>query len=235
MALTATRSTSQREKNTVTVTVTAEDTMTEKTYTVNVNQGVTSAYGWKAHDDLDGLITAGNEEPRGIWSNGTTTWVVDSEDTFVYAYNRDGSRNTDGEFNLHSDNANPSGAWSNGQTAWISDNTDEKLYAYQVSNGERQDTLDLDLNTENANATGVWSDGTTMWVADFSGRKLYAYLLDGGDPPARRRHRPAKHPQSNRYLVRRRHHLGRIQRKTDHLGLQRRPGLPNRRKRLHHP
>ena len=166
-------------QNAVTVTVTAQDTTTQE-YTVNINRGVTNAYGWKAQDDLDGLIAAGNEDPQGIWSNGTTTWVVDSEDTFVYAYNRDGSRNTDGEFNLYSDNANPSGAWSNGTTVWISDNGDNKLYAYQVSNGARQASLDLDLHTDNYNSTGVWSDGTTVWVADFSDRKLYAYLLDGG-------------------------------------------------------
>ena len=167
-------------KNTVTVTVTAEDTTTEKSYTLNVNQGVTTAYGWKAEDDLDGLKTAGNLDPRGIWGNSTTTWVVDSEDTFVYAYKRDGSRDTGNEFDLHADNANPIGTWSNGTTVWISDNTDEKLYAYQVSDGERQASLDLNLHTENGTATGVWSDGTTIWAADYSNRKLYAYLLDGG-------------------------------------------------------
>ena len=35
-------------KNTVTVTVTAQDGTTTKTYTVNVNQGVTAPFGWKA-------------------------------------------------------------------------------------------------------------------------------------------------------------------------------------------
>ena len=167
-------------QNAVTVTVTAEDTTTEKTYTVNVNQGVTSAYGWKAQDDLDGLIAAGNDEPIGIWGNETTIWVLDLVDTYTYAYNRDGSRDTSSEFNLHADNADPGGAWSNGPTVWISDNTNDKLYAYQVSNGARQASLDLDLHTDNGNSTGLWSDGTTIWVADFSDRKLYAYLLVGG-------------------------------------------------------
>ena len=167
-------------QNAVTVTVAAQDTTTQE-YTVNINRGVTNAYGWKAQDDLDGLIAAGNGSPTGgIWGNATTIWVVDTHDTFVYAYNRDGSRDTNGEFNLHADNANPGGAWSNGTTVWISDNGDDKLYAYQVSNGARQASLDLDLHTDNYNSTGLWSDGTTVWVADFSDRKLYAYLLVGG-------------------------------------------------------
>ena len=49
-------------QNTVTFTVTAEDS-TEKVYTVNINQGVTDDYGWKADQDLDGLIAAENEQP----------------------------------------------------------------------------------------------------------------------------------------------------------------------------
>ena len=54
----------------VTVTVTAEDGVTTETYTVRVNQGVTADYGWKAVDDLDGLIKVGNGNPFGVWSDG---------------------------------------------------------------------------------------------------------------------------------------------------------------------
>ena len=51
-------------QNAVTFTVTAEDS-TEKVYTVNINQGVTDDYGWKADQDLDGLIAAGQRRPLG--------------------------------------------------------------------------------------------------------------------------------------------------------------------------
>ena len=135
-------------RNTVTVTVTAEDGNATEDYTITIGRGVTSAYGWKAEDDLDGLIAAGNDEPLGIWGNETTIWVLDIVDTYPYAYNRDGSRDTSSEFNLHADNADPGGAWSNGPTVWISDNGDEKLYAYQVSNGARQASLDLETGPE---------------------------------------------------------------------------------------
>ena len=39
-------------QNTVTVTVTAEDTTTTKAYTVNVNRGVSTDFGWNAEHDL---------------------------------------------------------------------------------------------------------------------------------------------------------------------------------------
>ena len=69
--------------------MTAEDA-TEKVYTVNINQGVTDDYGWKADQDLDGLIAAGHTNPYGLWSDGTTIWVAndsstDTEDR-LYAY-----------------------------------------------------------------------------------------------------------------------------------------------------
>ena len=64
-------------RNEVTVTVTAADTVTTATYKVRVNLEVTADYGWKAVDDLDGLIAAGNRNPIGVWSDGTTMWVAD--------------------------------------------------------------------------------------------------------------------------------------------------------------
>ena len=79
-------------RNIVTVTVTSQDGSATETYTVSVNRGVTADYGWKAVDDLDGLIAAGNNNPIGIWSDGTTTWVADNIDDKIYAYNTDGTR-----------------------------------------------------------------------------------------------------------------------------------------------
>ena len=87
-------------QNTVTITVTAQDGTTTRDYTVNINRGVSDAYGWKAADDLDGLIAAENTSPRGIWSDETTIWVSDASDDKIYAYHksdktRDSSRDFD--------------------------------------------------------------------------------------------------------------------------------------------
>ena len=108
-------------KNTVTVTVTAQDGTTTKTYTVNVNQGVTAPFGWKAGDDLDGMIAAGNETPYAISSDGTTVWLSDIDDDKLYAYRlSDGERDTGADFDtLHAaGNRLSEGIWTDGTTMW---------------------------------------------------------------------------------------------------------------------
>ena len=72
--------------NTVTITVTAEDTTTTESWTLHVNRGVATLRGWKASEDFDTLIAAGNENPSLIWSNGATMWVADDADDKIYAY-----------------------------------------------------------------------------------------------------------------------------------------------------
>ena len=168
--------------NTVRITVTAQDTVTIERYFITIGRSVTTDYGWNAERDLNGLVAAGADGPWGVWGDSSTIWVVDHLDTYVYAYNRDGSRDTTKGFNLHANHDNPLGAWSNGTTVWIVDRNDNRLYAYEVSSGTRQSSKEITLHADNAFATGVWSDGTTVWVGDFSDRKLYAYALDGGAP-----------------------------------------------------
>ena len=73
-------------RNRVTITVTARNGTNTKTYTLDVNRSVFWRGGWHAAKDIDSLVHAGNTEPRGIWSNGTTMWVVDWLDEKLYAY-----------------------------------------------------------------------------------------------------------------------------------------------------
>ena len=163
-------------RNEVTITVTAEDTTTTGTYTLSINRGVTDAFGWKASDDFDGLITAENNRPRGMWSDGTTMWVTDWIDIKIYAYDRstkahDASKDFDTLDAAGNDN--PRGIWSDGTTVWVSDYSDEKLYAYDMTTKARDVSKDFD--TANLLPTGIWSDGTTMWVAAQVRAKIYAY------------------------------------------------------------
>ena len=163
-------------RNEVTITVTAEDTTTTGTYTVSINRGVTDAFGWKASDDFDGLITAENNRPRGMWSDGTTMWVTDWIDIKIYAYDmttkaHDASKDFDTLDAAGNDN--PRGIWSDGTTVWVSDYSDEKLYAYDMTTKARDVSKDFD--TANLLPTGIWSDGTTMWVAAQVPTKIYAY------------------------------------------------------------
>ena len=167
-------------RNAVAVTVTAENGSTQD-YTVSVNQGVTDSTGWQAGADLDGLIAADNDDPRGIWSDGTIIWVADASDDKLYAYNlSDGLRDDIRDITLDADNGDPQGIWSNGTIVWVADTADDKLYAYNLSDGMRDDGRDITLVARNDRPSGIWSDGTTIWVADRIDRKLYAYLLSDG-------------------------------------------------------
>ena len=169
-------------RNAVMITVTAEDGNTTRYYTVNVNRGVDIAYGWKAADDLDGLIEAGNVRPTGVWSDGTTIWVADYSGNKIYAYNlstKDRDRSKDFDTLSGADNRNPWGIWSDGTTMWVADDGDKKIYAYNLATKDRDRSKDFDTlsGADNDSPTGVWSDGTTMWVADLLDNKIYAYNL----------------------------------------------------------
>ena len=128
-----------------------------------------------------------NGNPTGIWSDGTTMWVVDELDDKIFAYTMDpegddhGDRDTSKEFNLDNDNSNPFSVASDGTTMWVADNTDNKLYAYTLSTGAYDSSKEITLNSNNTAPWATWTDGTTMWVADASDRKLYAYTLSNGD------------------------------------------------------
>ena len=164
-------------RNPVTITVTAEDSSTQD-YTVSINRGVTTPSGWKASDDLDGLIAAGNSRPAGIYANDTTAWVLNRlNPKKIFGYSRStGARDTTKDFDI--DLANPHGMWSDGTTLWVTEtmSTSTALRAYTLATGTPLPSQDFETLTAagNANPFGVWSDGTTMWVADI-GSHLYAY------------------------------------------------------------
>ena len=116
-----------------------------------------------------------NATPSGIWSDGTTMWVLDWDDDKAYAYTlATGSRVSSKEFALLSANSHPRGIWSDGTTMWVADSDDDRVYAY------RDTSKAFSLASANTNPTGIWSDGTTMWVADLDDNKVYAYTLSNG-------------------------------------------------------
>ena len=168
-------------RNAVTVTVTAEDGSATETYTVNVNRGVAGGYRWKAVDDLDGLIAAGNSSPRGIWSDGVTMWVADSFYAKIHAYKMsDKERDASKGFNTlaGAENYNPTGIWSDGVTMWVADSF-AKVYSYNLNTKAHDASKDFNTlaGADNNNPTGIWSDGDTMWVADRADDKIYAYKM----------------------------------------------------------
>ena len=140
-------------------------------------------------------ITTQYASKAGIWSDGTTMWVLNygygenNSGTVVqigtgklFAFNLStGMRDTAKEFALHlTETHSARGIWSDGTTVWVSDYKAAKLFAYTLATGARDADKDITLHSNNDSAQGIWSDGTTIWVAQWNSRKVYAYTLATG-------------------------------------------------------
>jgi uncharacterized protein YegL len=81
------------------------------------------------------LDCAGNDHPRGIWSDGATMWVGDDGKDRIYAYSmRDNLRDPSKEFDIlaGANNRDPRGIWSDGDTMWVADDDNDWVYAYNM-------------------------------------------------------------------------------------------------------
>ena len=86
--------------------------------------------------DIDTIDDAGNDSPRGVWSDGTTMWVADGYDRKMFAYDlASGARRPDRDIDTLDDagNGSPTGVWSDGTTMWVIDDYDNKIYAYELA------------------------------------------------------------------------------------------------------
>ena len=130
--------------------------------------------------DFDKLRAAGNRNPTGIWSDGTTMWVADRS-AKIYAYNmRTRARDRGREFNtLATENESPAGIWSDGTTMWVVDLADGRIYAYNMRSKAHDPDKGFYLAVEHDVPQGIWSDGITMWVKESSYHfdKIYAYNM----------------------------------------------------------
>ena len=151
--------------------------------------------------DFSTLHAAGNRNPKGIWSDGVTMFVVDSSDNKVYAYTvSDKSRDESKEFDLAKAHETPAGTWGNATTIWVASNdsgdSDDAILAYSRLDdpgtpdddeyGTRDSLQDFTLGAGGSqNPKGIWSDGETMWVVDGTDGKVYAYRMAGSRQPSR--------------------------------------------------
>ena len=91
------------------------------------------ALGDRDHSSEFGLATA-YAAPRGMWSNGSTVWVVDATHRHIYAYRLTstglGERLPAWEIRLADSNRDPWGITSDGTTMWVADATYGRVYAY---------------------------------------------------------------------------------------------------------
>ncbi len=175
-------------RNEISIVVTAAGGVTTRTYLLSVNRGSDAPFGWRAQDDFDTLRAAGNAEPEGLWSDGTTMWVGDDLEPFerLFAYARDTTlRDPDKDSNSLWAvwNRSVRGIWSNGTTMWVADWWDEMIYGYAMDTWQRDWGMFINGLGQDGNGDpgDIWSDGETLWVADKQDPMLYAYRLGTGE------------------------------------------------------
>ena len=157
-----------------------------------------------AGDDFDTRLSAsatnaGGIQSSGLWSDGTTMWVlrdvVEPETDIpisggnkIRAYTLSGfNRDSAKDITVAGANTKPSGLWSDGTTLYTADSGQKKVFAYTLSSGARDSAKEFNLfdggdsllSDGNSLPAGLWSDGTTMWVTD-GDRRVYAYTLATG-------------------------------------------------------
>ena len=125
------------------------------------------------------LNDAGNTQPRGLWSDGSTMWVSDW-DKKIYAYKAsDKTRDTSKEFDTlkGAGNQSPIGIWSDGTTMWVADLGRKKIFAYNMEDETNDPTKEFATSLKNSQPGYLWSDGKTLWVSDSIDQKIYAYNI----------------------------------------------------------
>ena len=141
--------------------------------------------------DFDTLNTPGNNNPRGICSDGTTMFVADGGDDKIYAYKMsDTTRDSGKDVTLDSANNSPQGLSCDRTHLWVAEDNDDltsKIFVYLRSDGSHVSTLDIGASTLSPSSTvgainnndqrGMWSNGTTLFVVDDGDDQVYGYQL----------------------------------------------------------
>ena len=127
------------------------------------------------HLPKDVTLHADNDDPDGMWGNGTTLWVADSADDKIYAYTlKTGSRDTGSEFSLHSENGAAHSIWSHGTTMFVTERdgtlgVDElKIYTYNAPDFPTLDALSVSYGSPAVTPTlaPVFNSSRLEYAAD---------------------------------------------------------------------
>ena len=145
--------------------------------------------------------TLANASPTGIWSDGTTMWVADSEAGRIFAYDleapprciprREAASRDPGDGNLFSHNPSrdfgclpiaedsiSSAIWYDERGwMWVVDYRRAEIHALDADTREQVGGQVFDGlgSAGNEHPQSIWSNGQTMWVLDSADRHIYAY------------------------------------------------------------
>ena len=118
-------------------------------------------------EDGDVNLDAENDDPQGIWSNGTIMWVLDQTDYKIYAYLlRDGSRMPENDFTLATSDGDGISydfyeIWSDGATMWVKSGADSR----DSTAGELGTAIAYDLKTKKRRESrNIYFNNTTHGI-----------------------------------------------------------------------
>ena len=133
-------------------------------------------FDWNVTRDIESL-DRDNDLPTGIWSDGTTLWVLENASSgtdAVFAYDLEtGDRLADQEFELDRRNRFSHGIWSDGETMWIADSGQDRLFAYVLESGERVEEREFELAERNRDPRGH----LVRWRSDVRARQRQGCAL----------------------------------------------------------
>ena len=116
--------------------------------------------------DFNTPSNAGNTSPSGIWSDGSTMWIADTDDAKLYAYSMSNKARVPAQdFNTLSraaGNTSPSGIYSDGTNMWVADPLNDKLYTYDARLSININSLTSVLDRVSKIATGSDLSVTTL-------------------------------------------------------------------------
>ena len=166
----------------------------DKLWVVNSFSQRVYAYSTNGTYDADASFSLiyVNDNSKGIAYGDGKFWVAgwnydipafqDRGDNKIYAYNLDGTYNSDASFLLISENDLPFGITYYDDKLWVVDTTANRVYAYST-NGTYDADASFDLTSENTGPTGITYGDGKFWVVEdgfTSGLvEIYAYNLDG--------------------------------------------------------
>ena len=139
-------------------------------------------FDWSVTHDIEQLA-AEHEQPTGVWSDGTTIWILDNAATGAdraFAYNMEsGDRLSEADLALDRRNRFSHGIWSDGEVVWIADSGQDRLFAYYLETGERLESARHRAGrATTSDPRGIWSNGATIYVLDAVKHSLFAYDLE---------------------------------------------------------
>ena len=125
-------------------------------------------------------------EAAGVWSDGSTLWVVDDTHRELIPYDlATGAHLPKRKIPLDRTNIGPTGVWSDGRVIWVADWDEHNLFAYNLATGIRLPFRDIHLHEENHSPEGIAGHHNTIFVVDRDDTHVYAYgKLDGHRKPA---------------------------------------------------